>query len=343
MNELIANESAPKAGVFGALFETLGASDNPSELRTKKSRFTLMGVDIFAGRDFDGYPHLLIPTNAMDKVVPESLSAYIQLTRRELATGTGELQAFIDISCSSTEADALFGPICLEISESVSKSGSPSYESVLTQVAKVVEKWREILKALVEAGLSRSAFIGLVGEVLALTALIDVRGPEALEGWFGQEKTRHDFEFENEAFEIKASTVLSRRTCEIHGMNQLASADGTKLSLIHFQIEQAASGLCLADLLSALERKLGSDVVLRKKLSDVWPLTSNPPQWFSEFKFKVVSASRFVVDQNFPRITSDALGAGAAHHISDIRYSLNLEGIQAVTTESGSTWMKVVN
>jgi hypothetical protein len=343
MSERLAEETAPKAGVFGAIFETLGASDNPSELRTKKSRFTLQGVDIFAGRDFDGYPHLLIPTKALDKVVPESLSAYIQLTRRELATGTGELQAFIDISCASTEADALFGPICLEISENISKSGASSYESVHAQVATVVDKWREILKALVEAGLSRSAVIGLIGEVLALAALIEVRGPEALDGWFGQEKTRHDFEFEAEAFEIKASTVLSRRTCEIHGMNQLASADGTTLSLIHFQIEQASNGLCLADLLKELEGKLGSNAVLRKKLLDFWPLAAKQPSWFSEFKFKVVSASRFVVDDTFPRIKPNALGTWATLHISDIRYTLNLEGIKAVALETGSSWMKVVN
>jgi hypothetical protein len=342
MIEENATDSTIKSGVFGAIFETLGPSDLPGELRTKKSRFTFMGKDIFAGRDFDGFPHLLIPATSLGEVVPESLSAYIHLAPRELTTADGTTQAFIDLSCAAPEIDALFAPICLEISQNITNLGTNTFISIHKQIALVVDKWREVLKALAEAGQSRSAVVGLIGEMLALAALAEAKGPEALDGWFGQDKTRHDFEFSEVAYEVKASTVLSRKSCEIHGLNQLAYADGTTLELLHFQIEQAAGALCLTDLISLIEAREVSAVALRKKMVAFWPEGTNPPSWFTDFKFKVVCASRFSVDEAFPRITSSAFTPESKAHISEVRYTLTLDGLPVLNQETGSSWIKVL-
>lgn len=240
-----------------------------------------------------------------------------------------------------TGVDELFSPICFDISEKLVSQPGISVVSIKAVLIEVIAKWREILKAFENSAAAGSEIVGLVGELLTLRALFTIMGNKALDGWVGQDKTRHDFEFESVAYEAKASTVQSRRTCQIHGLNQLGVSAGTILNLVHFQIERAAGDFSISNLVGELGELLGGKALVQSKIKHIWPDLEKEPSWFKTWTFKVTSASKYLVNDNFPKLTSDSIATQFSAHISNVSYNLNLEGIKPERLEEGQGWKNV--
>jgi hypothetical protein len=335
------NQAIPST-FFGELFKQLEPHDKQVGLRTKQSDKLFNGEPIFAGRDHLGNPHLLIPLDAAGVFEATMLTNYIGVEKRILVHPNGNEHEFLDLFCLVSDVDALFSPICEEISETLAAIGSGEVTLIASRVGLVVERWREILKALENKEISGNQITGLIGELLTLRCLVETLGPAAVSGWFGQDKTRHDFEYENVAFEAKASTVLSRKACTIHGINQLSAASGTSLKLVHFQIERSASGMTVAKLIEELADQVGGPQKIQSKMQSIWPVLGSMPNWFSAWSFKVVSASLYEVDEDFPRIHSNTAPSAHMAHISDLRYMINLESLATVAEKSSTNWRGLV-
>lgn len=327
-----------KAGIFGAIFALLGPHADAT-MRTRETSFIHGESPILAGRDKHGNPHLLIPMGSEGSVDQKLLSSYIGYERRQLMDPTGKLVTFVDMYCLVPDVDALFAPICLEISELIAGAGAHDGPIFIEKtISQVIARWREILKALEAASISGNALTGVVGELLALRCLLESNKSNSLGAWVGQDKTRHDFEFKDEAYEVKASTVQANKTCHINGLGQLEYAKGTNLRLLHFQIERAEGAMSIAELISEIGALVGGVEHVMSKL----PFSNSPgeqiPDWMASWTFKVNSATSFFVDENFPRISTTTVSQKALEHASNVGYSLNLEGLPEEKSLDGSSW-----
>lgn len=327
-----------KADVFGAIFALLGPHADAT-MKTRQTPFIHGESSILAGRDRHGNPHLLIPIDSDSSLDSKLLSSYIGYERRQLMDPTGKLVTFVDMYCLVPDVDALFAPICLEISEALAGGGSQGGPNFIEKsISQVISRWREILKALEAASISGNAVTGIVGELLALRCLLESKKENALNGWVGQDKTRHDFEFKDEAYEVKASTVQANKTCHINGLGQLEYPIGTKLRLLHFQIERAEGAMSVADLVSEIGALVGGTELVMAKLPFSNSIGQQIPEWMATWTFKINSATSFIVDENFPRISTSTITKHALKNASNVGYSLNLEGLTAEKSLDGSSW-----
>ena len=326
------------AGVFGAIFALLGAHTNAT-MKTRETPFTNSDSPILAGRDRHGNPHLLIPIDADETVAPELLSSYIGYERRQLIDKAGKMVTFVDMYCLVPDVDALFAPICLEISESIA-GGEPhgGIGFIEKTISQVISRWREILKALESGSISGNAITGVVGELLALRCLLESNREHALDGWVGQDKTRHDFEFKDDAYEVKASTVQANRTCHINGLGQLEYSKGTTLRLLHFQLERAEGAMSVADLIQEIGSLVGGTDLVMAKLPFSNTVGDQIPEWMKTWTFKITSAMSLLVDENFPRISTTTVNQHVLKHVSSVGYTLNLEGLPTEKSLDASSW-----
>jgi hypothetical protein len=331
-------------GIFANLLKSMPIPDGADGrlLVTSKSLYKVNGRDIHVGRDSNGHPHLLIPSDPGEMMEFHNLSALMKAGPRNLQKPGGAEEVFIDLECLSGDADALFAAISYEICTEVDGKEGFDGTSVISAITQTIIHWRAILDAIGDAQ-SSNAKTGLLGELLALTIFARRNPNEAFLSWTGPNKARHDFEFANEAYEIKTSTSLRSRNCVIHGMHQLNAASGTKLFLVHFQIELAAEGLNVNGILDELNALGISPVQMQANLSETWPAGSNKPTWFDVLKFKVSSCSKFEVDDEFPKITAHTLVSERSSHLSDVQYRINLDGLQsAASTDDSLSWKEVI-
>ncbi len=331
-------------GIFANLLNTIPIPDGLEGrlLATTKSLYKVNGVDVYVGRDSNGFPHLLLPSAPGGTMELNNLSALITAGPRKLQQAGGREEEFVDLECKSGEADALFSAIAYEICSSLDGKTGFDGTALISAITQTIMHWRAILDAIGDAQ-SSSVKTGLLGELLTLTRFAQTNPEEAFKAWTGPAKTRHDFEFMTEAFEVKTSTSMNSKNCVIHGLNQLESAQGTKLYLIHFQVELAAEGLSVSALLNQLENLGISRTRMQQKISDVWKDASAVPAWFDILKFKVAGCSKFEVNKNFPKITQSNIGADFAAHVSDVQYRINLESVKPLSsTAELIPWQDVV-
>ncbi len=337
-------EEVKDSGTLGKIFSQLETSAVPGKIVTQKTGFSIQGREIYAGRDSDGFPHLLVPADDLPSSHFGQISALIFTQARNLEDGDGNLQSFVDLACHSKDADGVFAPICFEISEALSSSKATNGEGSLKIFEAIIQKWRDVLQALSELTSPKNQKIGVVGELIFLSQQLERHGRLAFDSWFGPDKSRHDFEFASLAYEVKSSSVLHRKICTIHGLNQLATTAGTDLKLVHIQLEEASGGQSVETLIDEITTYGITFSELRKKLTELWPLDQpTAPAWFKDFQVKVVSASIFQVNDTFPKISSVELDQGMLPHFLDVSYKLSLDGVSP-TSSSGEklTWAEVL-
>jgi hypothetical protein len=332
-----------QGGVFNLVFEELVREVPFGHLETRKTPFLSNGSNIYAGRDSEGFPHLLIPIEDGQERGDEKLSALTSTRVRTLQNENGEIKTFVDLSCQSSEADVLFAAMCFDLSAVLENQNVQGLDWLLGLMSQTIEKWRHILEAIAENSISQNAASGIIGEILALRALYETQGHVAWDAWVGQDRARHDFEFSQKALEVKTSTVLKSKECTIHGMAQLESAPNTSLYLVLFQIEWAPGCITVAELLTELEAKgLPKEAVLKKIAVPDTELL-NPKSWINALSFKVVACTKYLVDENFPSITRSALNQSFISRISNVQYKIQLDGLAVIAPNSPSdNWMQVV-
>lgn len=153
--------------------------------------------------------------------------------------------------------------------------------------------------------LSEAEIKGLIGELLFLSEhLFPKMGiSKAISSWCGAEKTRKDFSFDQEWFEIK-TIDFGKDTVHISSIEQLDSPISG--CLVIFQLEKMAeeyTGITLNKLVTAILNKIPSvsdkDILL-SKLKD-YNYAYHPK--YDEFVYELRSTDEYLIDTNFPRIS----------------------------------------
>lgn len=168
--------------------------------------------------------------------------------------------------------------------------------------------------------LSEAEIKGLIGELLFLSEnLFPIMSiTKAINSWSGAEKTKKDFAFDKEWFEIK-TIDFGKDTVHISSIEQLDSP--IKGSLFVFQVERMAeeyNGITLNRLVTNLMNMIPSisdKDILVSKLKD-YNYTYHPK--YDNYVYELRAKDEFVVDNKFPRISRANIPAAIAKASFDL-------------------------
>ncbi|PXW31289.1 UNVERIFIED_CONTAM: putative PD-(D/E)XK family protein DUF4420 [Williamsia faeni] len=183
-------------------------------------------------------------------------------------------------------------------------------------------------------GLSREQQIGLFGELLVLISISRHSTPSAaIAAWRGPDREEHDFGLLDGDLEVKTTTA-ERRTHWISSFTQLLPSSQRTLHLLSIQVTGAANGpgASLMDLVEVARSLPGIDLPALDRSLRASGYREHHADLYRT-KWALRSTPRFyLVDTRFPALTADRVAATVpnAGHIKDVRYRLELDGLEAV-------------
>jgi len=185
------------------------------------------------------------------------------------------------------------------------------------------------LKSLLAARqrLSESQQLGLVGELLVLTALLN-RAPESevLDWWLGPAAEQHDYAFADFDAEVK-TTLSERRRHMISGTGQLRPNPGRPLWLVSIQLTRAGGGAghSLASLVAGLYDRLVDRIGFAETLHGLGWRDEDADLYEASYILRSAPTA-YEVDDNFPAVTDARLSAAVprAELIADLSYRIDV-------------------
>lgn len=279
---------------------------------------------IYCALDEDGKRHILIILDESQKVLTDFKSRGISVITRDLTIQQQE-KTFVDITCLETSGYPLFNIIGGEIALGLMNRTA----STIDIVSYVISKWRRFWGQLPHHILSREEQLGLFAELFFISDwLIPNMGLRAILGWNGPWGSRHDFEWEENSVEVKATTNSRGRIHMINGVDQLVPPLKGNLYLFSIQVRCVPSGnYSLPQIIEAIHDLLLDCDDEYVKFENGLIQTGYSPihqEEYSEVKYEVVDAALFIVNRNFPRIVADSFSSGIPSGVEQINYEINL-------------------
>jgi hypothetical protein len=180
--------------------------------------------------------------------------------------------------------------------------------------------------------LSREREVGMLGELLTLSGLLDALGPgAAVQSWRGGQAEEHDFGLSDFDVEIK-TTTSERRVHWIESLTQLVATGARPLWLLSHQVTGAGAGAghTLVELIDELRRRIGTGTA-----RDSFEGGLSGAGWDDSYRDRVESrwtrratSIAHPVSDGFPRLTPEKLRQAGVllDRIPDIRYRIDLSG-----------------
>jgi hypothetical protein len=271
------------------------------------------------GLDSSLHRHLLLPILAGTYVVADRKSSGLHLYGAIWSENDKPIYV-VDIVCLKPHLNDLFCEITYEILFAL----STDHEHPDRTGRKVIARWREFLSRGAGNIPDDAAVVGLAGELLTLTNLVQ-RAPDALTSWTGPEGGKHDFVGNRCSIEVKSILRRHEVIITVNGAEQLLPIPGKKLLLSVMQFEQVPSnGISIAGLIEGLV-ELGVDrmEILRKTLR-----VSFSPDIIASLRdkqFNLLATKHYLVDASFPSITPESfVGGQVPARVKALTYLLDL-------------------
>lgn len=174
--------------------------------------------------------------------------------------------------------------------------------------------------------------IGLYGELLTVEHLIRALGPmPAIAAWRGSQSEEHDIGLEEGDVEVKTTTAEERRHW-IGSVTQLQPSTSRPLWLLSIQLTGAGAEAArrLPDLVDGVLGSLPPEFHdgFAVRLAQAHYRQQQPRETFRLLRLRS-RPSCFLIDDAFPRITSQMLDAGgvAVERIPELSYAVALDGL----------------
>ncbi len=150
--------------------------------------------------------------------------------------------------------------------------------------------------------------VGLVGELLAVRALLSAHSPsDVLHWWLGPLAEQHDLALP--AYDVEIKTTLSeRRRHIISGVGQLAPTPGRPLWLVSVQLTRGVSGVTLPGLVHEVRTLAHHDHRLETYLDRAGWSNDDADLYDTAYLLRTAPAA-YLVDDRFPAVTADRLHA----------------------------------
>lgn len=218
----------------------------------------------------------------------------------------------------------IFNGLCRSLLKALEASSDSA--SALEIIMNHVKRWKIFLSGRL-CRLSKEEVQGLFSEVTFLKELINrnaLESNDAIDSWFGPERSHQDFIFSNFSVEVKSITGRERSTVRISSEDQLESVSDSLFLVLYRlsndrdhedccslngRIEEVRSILTDADSLENFDRKLS--------LYGYSPLPE-----YDDFSFLVHDIKCYSVTEGFPRLTRSELPSGVINCSYDIKIEL---------------------
>lgn len=229
----------------------------------------------------------------------------------------------IRFSLKDDEVSGLFYKFCEDITEQT--RGLANEKDGYKAITNRFFQWKKMFVASRNAVLTEPAIMGLIGELLFLKDDLSVRIglSAALRSWSGQELTRKDFSIDDSWFEIK--TISRGNPCvRISSLEQLSSDHEGELVVYALEKMSAEyNGITLnklvLDILKMFSSQEDKDLFMTKVSIQGYEYNN----YYDDFVFELSSKTRYVVNKDFPKLTS----ADVPRAITKVSYDILLTEI----------------
>lgn len=229
----------------------------------------------------------------------------------------------IRFSLKDDEVSGLFYKFCEDITEQT--RGLANEKDGYKAITNRFFQWKKMFVASRNAVLTEPAIMGLIGELLFLKDDLSVRIglSAALRSWSGQELTHKDFSIDDSWFEIK--TISRGNPCvRISSLEQLSSDHEGELVVYALEKMSAEyNGITLnklvLDILKMFSSQEDKDLFMTKVSIQGYEYNN----YYDDFVFELSSKTRYVVNKDFPKLTS----ADVPRAITKVSYDILLTEI----------------
>jgi hypothetical protein len=277
---------------------------------------------LLVGVDADGNRHLLIPIDQAAEVEKARSGAAVRLVPRSLVLD-GAAGIYADVACSRPDLYDEFAVLASDVVARVAQDSIAPAETA----AKVIEEWRELLRAISVPRLDRSALIGLFAELRVLERVIDTESKCELDCWTGPTRGRHDFQHGNIVLDVKGTTARRGRPVVIHGIDQLEAPPNTELFLWWVRLEVGIGrGESLRALVHRLLDRALNPADLEQKLRNGGYDFDNEHLYEAPLLTEL-ETRLYRVDDAFPALTRlDLVGGDLPARVMAVTYEIDLSG-----------------
>ncbi len=199
-------------------------------------------------------------------------------------------------------------------------------------------RWHHLLRGGDDERLSRQQQKGLIGELVTIDRYLIPRlvPTDIVAAWQGPHGASKDFEIGTVAIESKARETTARPFIGVSSEYQLDTSGIARLFLCVVDLAQAPprsdAGVTLSDMAQNVRAAMYSADEVAVSSLDA-SLRAAGFEWehdYSDARWMIGTSSLYMVDQGFPRITSNGIPRG----VTNVRYSVSLEECVAhLTTE----------
>jgi len=252
----------------------------------------------------------------------------LQLGFFQYRFGTGTINNFIDLKCSIDAFLPEFTEVVKEVCTSILEKKLESSFAV----QQVIQNWISFWASQHKQILTEEEQLGLICELIILKELCKINPANALNSWSGPLGAVHDFNFTAWNFEVKG-TRKKNRIHSINGIDQLKPSDNKKLAFLSFLATSSdnASSYNLPNLIESVNNECfltKPDLIVR--FNELLAGIGYTPLHLAEylkFNIEILKTTLYVVEDNFPKLTSDMINQPLDSRVSSIRYDISLAGI----------------
>lgn len=200
------------------------------------------------------------------------------------------------------------------------------YCAAFNALAQTIKDYRAFFSNL-NVSLSLQEEQGLCAELLELSKLIDEKGEDVVQCWFGPSKNKRDFLFGTNALEVKSTLGQLDPSILISNENQLTLTFPYNLSNLFLKVyilEKAEGGInvvsCAQEILTKLrniKNQTFFNVNLLKMKIDL-------KSYRNKYFFSLQATKQYRILEDFPKITKEMLPSG----VFGVKYRIHLDSIK---------------
>lgn len=254
----------------------------------------------------------------------------------------GQIGYFAILKCSKKSFNQNFILFAERLLEDISKKIKPS-----VALRNFTKTWAEFFSKLKVKRLTDEEIVGLFGELLVLKDLIDVHGAsrEIIESWQGPLANAWDFLLDNEdkkiQFEVKTS-ASSHDHVSINGLKQLLETDVVRsflcLQKVNMtKVQNPSKENTLIDLIKLIRENLMDNELALSLFNDLLSeLTDFDEEHEAHCRlimFQVRNRQWYLIDKNFPALTSLTLSDELRQRVREVKYELELAGLKYLSVK----------
>jgi len=238
----------------------------------------------------------------------------------------------------------IFSTLCEDLIHAVEETTD---ENVLIgQLLNRLEKWQMLFDRLNQQGLTKSAQIGLYGELYFLQNILTHtdQAEYCIKAWLGPEMAIQDFQFAEQAVEVKTTHGKKHQKIHIASERQLDTSIVPHIYLYHISLDIRSN---IGETLNQITERLKDRLVNNPFASNAFRLKLLEAGYFDihshfyeESGYSIRQLNVYKVTDDFPKITESSVpyGVGDVHYTiiagNEKRWSISEEELFCKLTKS---------